>query len=67
MENGPTTLPLSNRSRELIARMDILYLMIPLSLLLIVLIVGSAIWAVLTGQFDDLDSPPRRILDDDEE
>ncbi|MCY4050404.1 MAG: cbb3-type cytochrome oxidase assembly protein CcoS [Gammaproteobacteria bacterium] len=47
--------------------MDILYLMIPLSLLLLVLIVGGAIWAVLTGQFDDLDSPAHRILDNDQE
>ncbi len=47
--------------------MDILYLMIPLSLLLVVLIVGGAVWAVLTGQFDDLDSPAHRILEDDEE
>ncbi len=47
--------------------MDILYLMIPLSLLLLVLIVGGAVWAVLSGQFDDLDSPANRILDDDEE
>ena len=48
-------------------RMDILYLLIPLSLLLVALLVGGAVWAVLNGQFDDLDSPAHRILDDEDE
>ena len=46
--------------------MDILYLLIPLSLALAVLI-GVFFWrAVDTGQFDDLDGPALRILADDD-
>ena len=66
-ENGSTEILSTDRNQQLIICMDILYLMIPLSLLLVVLIVGGAVWAVLTGQFDDLDSPAHRILDDDDE
>lgn len=49
-----------------VLRMDILYLLIPLSLLLVALLVGGAVWAVLNGQFDDRDSPAHRILDDED-
>ena len=46
--------------------MDILFLLIPLSVMLAVLI-GVAFWrAVDTGQFDDLDAPAVRILADDD-
>ncbi len=47
--------------------MDILLLLIPLSLLLVGLIVWAILWAVKTGQFDDLEGPAYRILMDDEE
>ena len=44
--------------------MDALYLLIPLSIL-VVLGVGAVLaWSVLSGQFDDLESEGRRILDD---
>ena len=44
--------------------MDILFLLIPLSVVLAVAI-GIAFWrAVDTGQFDDLDQPAIRILAD---
>lgn len=46
--------------------MDSLYLLIPLSLVLILAIGGLLAWSVLTGQFDDLDAEGRRILDDDD-
>jgi cbb3-type cytochrome oxidase maturation protein len=45
---------------------DILFLLIPLSVVLAVFI-GVAFWrAVDTGQFDDLDGPAIRILADDD-
>lgn len=46
--------------------MEILFLLIPLSVVLAFLI-GWAFWrAVDTGQFDDLDQPALRILADDD-
>lgn len=47
--------------------MEILYLLIPLSLALSVVIVWALIWAVNNGQFDDLEGPAHRILDDSDE
>ena len=46
--------------------MDILYLLIPLSLVLVFVIGGLFWWAVHSGQFDDLEGPARRILMDDD-
>lgn len=46
--------------------MTIIYLLIPLSLLLVVLSVWAFFWAVRSGQFDDLDSPATQILLDDD-
>ncbi|MFZ0487835.1 MAG: cbb3-type cytochrome oxidase assembly protein CcoS, partial [Arenicellales bacterium] len=37
--------------------MEIIYLLIPLSLALVAVIVGFVIWAVKSGQFEDLDRP----------
>ena len=45
--------------------MDALYLLIPLSILLVLGIGAVLAWSVLSGQFEDLDSEGRRILDDD--
>lgn len=46
--------------------MDILYLLIPLSVVLAVAI-GIAFWmAVDGGQFDDLEAPALRIIADDD-
>jgi len=45
--------------------MNILFLLIPLSLVLVVLIVWAILWAVRSGQFDDLEGPAYRILLDD--
>ena len=44
--------------------MESLFLLIPLSLALVLLIGAVLAWAVLSGQFDDLDAEGRRILDD---
>ena len=45
--------------------MEIIYLLIPLSLLLVGVALWAFFWAVKTGQFDDLDAPALDILDDD--
>jgi len=46
--------------------MDILFLLIPLSLALVALIVWALLWAVRTGQFEDMEGPAHRILMDDD-
>ncbi len=43
--------------------MDILYLLIPLSVVLVFLIIGVFAWAVNSGQFDDLAREGERILE----
>lgn len=47
--------------------MNIIYVLIPLSVLLMVLAVGAFFWAVRNDQFDDLDTPALDILDEDED
>lgn len=44
--------------------MDILFVLIPLSVLLIALAVGAFVWAVRDGQFDALDDAARLPPDD---
>jgi cbb3-type cytochrome oxidase maturation protein len=46
--------------------MEILYLLIPLAVLIAIVIVGALLWAVRSGQFEDLEGPAHRILMDDE-
>jgi cbb3-type cytochrome oxidase maturation protein len=43
--------------------MDILYLLIPVSALLVLGIVGVFGWALYRGQFEDLEHEGERILD----
>jgi cbb3-type cytochrome oxidase maturation protein len=45
--------------------MEALYIMIPLTLLLSGSALVACIWAIRKGQFDDVDTPPLRILNDD--
>jgi cbb3-type cytochrome oxidase maturation protein len=47
--------------------MDILYLLIPLSVVLVLLILGVLGWSVYRGQFDDLEQEGVRILEEDQE
>ena len=47
--------------------MESLYLLIPLSVLLVLLIGGILVWAVMSGQFEQLDDAGERVLRDDEE
>jgi len=45
--------------------MDILYLLIPVSTLLVLGIIGVFAWALHGGQFDDLEQQGSRILEAD--
>jgi len=45
---------------------EIIYLLIPLSIVLLGLIVWVFMWAIGSGQFDDLEGPAHRILMDDD-
>ena len=45
--------------------MDILFLLIPMSALLVLAILGVFAWALHSGQFDDLRQEGERILEDD--
>ena len=46
--------------------MDILYLLIPLSAVLVLALIGLFGWALHRGQFDDLQREGERILDEGE-
>lgn len=46
--------------------MDILYLLIPLSAVLVLAILGVFAWALEGGQFDDLEQQGALILDADD-
>ena len=46
--------------------MEILYLLIPLSVVLVFLIAGAFWWSLKNGQFEDLEGPAYRILMDDD-
>lgn len=46
--------------------MDILYLLIPLSVVLVFLIGVMFWWFLKSGQFDDLEGPGYRVLMDDD-
>ena len=45
--------------------MDVLFLLIPLSVLLALLILGALAWAVWGGQFESIDAEGERILHSD--
>ena len=44
--------------------MDILYLLVPLSVVLVFFIIGRIWWAIYRGQFEDVDKEGERILKD---
>jgi len=43
---------------------DILYLLIPLSVVLVFFILAALWWAIHRGQFDDIEAEGERILKD---
>lgn len=47
--------------------MDILFLLIPLSVVLVFLIGAVFWWSLRSGQFDDLEGPGHRILQDNDD
>jgi cbb3-type cytochrome oxidase maturation protein len=46
--------------------MDVLFMLIPLSVVIALLIGAAFWWAAASGQFDDLEGPAHRILGDDD-
>ncbi len=47
--------------------MSVLYIALPVALLLAIVAVIAFVVQVRSGQFDDLETPPRRVLFDDVE
>jgi len=47
--------------------MEVIYGLIPAMIVLGLVMVGVFIWAVRTGQFDDMDGAANRILMDDDD
>ncbi|OYY50423.1 MAG: cytochrome oxidase maturation protein, cbb3-type [Methylophilaceae bacterium 17-43-7] len=45
--------------------MDILFLLVPLSVILVFFILGGLWWAIYTGQFEDIEPEGERILHED--
>lgn len=45
--------------------MTIIYLLVPLSLIILLIAIAAFFWAVRSGQFEDLDAPGRVILDEE--
>lgn len=46
--------------------MEILYLLVPMALILVAGLVWAFMWAIRSGQFDDLEGPAYSILMDDD-
>ncbi len=47
--------------------MDVLFLLVPLSVLLALAVMGVLAWAVWSGQFEDMEQEGQRIFQDDAE
>lgn len=45
--------------------MSVLYVVLPLALVIVAGAVVAFVWASGRGQFDDLDTPSVRVIDDD--
>ncbi|MEM7228665.1 MAG: cbb3-type cytochrome oxidase assembly protein CcoS [Planctomycetota bacterium] len=46
--------------------MSVIYVVLPVALVIAAVAVGAFIWAARRGQFDDLDTPALRMLEDDD-
>jgi len=46
--------------------MSVLYFIVPLALIIAGSAVAGFVWCVRSGQLDDVDTPPRRMLLDDQ-
>ena len=47
--------------------MSILFLLIPLGMIFLGVAIWAFLWAVRSGQFDDMEGPAHRILMDDDD
>ena len=47
--------------------METLFLLIPVVLVLLAFAVAALLWAIKSGQFDDMEGPAYRILHDDDD
>lgn len=47
--------------------MEVIYLLVPLSLVFLVVAIWIFFWAVRTAQFEDLEGPAHRLILDDRE
>ncbi|OBS08195.1 cbb3-type cytochrome oxidase assembly protein CcoS [Acidihalobacter prosperus] len=47
--------------------MTILYLLLPIAVLLAIIAIAAFLWTVRSGQYDDLEGPPQRMLMDDDD
>jgi cbb3-type cytochrome oxidase maturation protein len=45
--------------------MEVIFIVLPLALLLAGVALAAFLWAVNRGQYDDLDTPPVRVLFDE--
>jgi cbb3-type cytochrome oxidase maturation protein len=46
--------------------MSVIYVVFPLALLIVIGAVIAFIWATRSGQFDDLETPGMRVVDEDD-
>ena len=46
--------------------MDILFVLIPLSVIMALVVLAGLWWAVYRGQFEDIEDEGKRILEDDD-
>lgn len=45
--------------------MKIIFFLVPISLIILMIAIAGFLWAIRSGQYDDLDRPARDILLDD--
>lgn len=45
--------------------MSVIFLVLPLALLIVAAAVGAFVWATKRGQYDDLETPAIRAMQDD--
>lgn len=58
---------LTQTSRNEVSIVDVVYLLVSLSVILLVGAIWGILWAVKSDQFEDLEGPAKRIILDDRE
>lgn len=46
--------------------MDVLFVLIPLSVIMALVVLGGLWWAIYRGQFEDIEDEGKRILENDD-